>query len=355
MGVPGPVLDDETRDTIRDVQPSGFILFSRNIKEPAQLRALTDELRTLVRHEPVITIDQEGGRVSRLRELGSEPPSAKQLREKGDLGLIRRHGALTGKLLRLFGFNLDLCPVLDLSFAGDERNSLKNRTWGETPDEVAKNARAFAEAMRAEGVLSCAKHFPGYSRAAIDPHHEMPRIHRSRAELEAEEWVPFRRLLDVSDTQMIGHAFYPSLEPEPLPSTLSGRIINGILRRELGFRGAVISDDIDMGALIHFCGLKESVRRAIAAGNDLLLLCHRVAMAREAAAAAAELPDEITRPALDRIETLRRRLAAPSPFSLEAFCALDSEVRQLRVETLGAAEADSRSEETAARSPVELY
>src|ERR1700728_1890736 len=160
MGVPGAGLDAKTAAIIREVQPAGFILFGRNIQAPAQLRKLIDDLRGEVKHEPVVTIDQEGGRVSRLKECGSEPPSAKQLREKGDLRLIERHGALTGEILRLFGFNHNLASALDVSFAGDLDNSLKNRTWGLTTDDVIHNAGAFNRTMREQGVLSSGKHFP---------------------------------------------------------------------------------------------------------------------------------------------------------------------------------------------------
>src|SRR5438093_11442229 len=115
-GVPGKELDAKTADLFRRVQPGAFILFGRNIETPAQLRKLIDDLRGLSEAEPIITIDQEGGRVSRLRLLGNEPPNAQQLRVKNDLTLIKQHGHVTARLLRIFGFNLDLCPVLDISF-----------------------------------------------------------------------------------------------------------------------------------------------------------------------------------------------------------------------------------------------
>src|SRR5438046_10747915 len=135
-GVPGYELDSKTAALFRRVQPGGFILFGRNIKSAPQLRRLIDDLRDLSDIEPIITIDQEGGRVSRLRLIGNEPPSAQQLRDKNDIDLIRRHGDITGRLLRLFGFNLDLRPVLDLSFADDSENSLRGRCYGKSVDKV---------------------------------------------------------------------------------------------------------------------------------------------------------------------------------------------------------------------------
>jgi hypothetical protein len=127
VGVPGAELDLDSARLFRKIQPGGFILFGRNIQTPVQLRKLIDDLRDLSHVEPIITIDQEGGRVSRLKLIGSEPPNAQQLRDKGDLDLIRRHGDITGRVLRIFGFNLDLCPVLDISFDDEADNSLRGR------------------------------------------------------------------------------------------------------------------------------------------------------------------------------------------------------------------------------------
>src|SRR3954464_305716 len=184
-GVPGKELDPETATLFRKVQPGGFILFGRNIESAPQLRKLIDDLRDLSAIEPIITIDQEGGRVSRLRLIGSEPPSAQQLRDKGDIELVRRHGRITGRLLRLFGFNLDLCPVLDISFDDEADNSLRGRCYGRDVTEVVRLAGAFNDSLREEGIASCGKHFPGYSAAPLDAHHELPRIDRTREELEA--------------------------------------------------------------------------------------------------------------------------------------------------------------------------
>jgi beta-N-acetylhexosaminidase len=355
MGVPGTELDPATARIIREVQPGGFILFGRNIKTAPQLRGLIDDLRGEVRHVPIVTVDQEGGRVSRLKECGAEPPSAKQLREKGDLRLIERHGALTGEILRLFGFNLNLAPVLDVSFAGDLENSLKNRTWGLTPEEVIVNAGAFNRTMREQGVLSCGKHFPGYSHAAVDPHHELPVVARTRPELEDFEWKPFRALAPEIDALMIGHANYPALDASGFPASLSPVIIQKLLREEWNYRGAVISDDLDMGAIVGHYGLAESVTRAVEAGNDLVLLCHRPELIPEAAKALATIPSSRAAAAEQAIFHLRAKLDPPHDFSIEAHAALDRKIYQLRVDTLGAEAAAARSIDDGKRSPVETF
>src|SRR6187399_2662149 len=144
-GVPGPELDAQTAATFRRVQPGAFILFGRNIQTATQLRKLIDDLRALSAVEPIITIDQEGGRVSRLKLLGNEPPNAKQLRDKDDAALIQRHGEITAKLLRVFGFNLDLCPVLDISFDDEADNSLRGRCYANDVAKLNRNAGAFNE------------------------------------------------------------------------------------------------------------------------------------------------------------------------------------------------------------------
>src|SRR6266576_3658603 len=202
-------------------QPGGFILFARNIESAPQLRKLINDLRNLSEVEPIITIDQEGGRVSRLRLIGNEPPNAQQLRDKDDVHLIQRHGDITGRLLRLFGFILDLCPVLDISFDDDADNSLRGRCYGKTVEQVVRNAGAFNESMREQGIASCGKHFPGYSAATSDAHFQLPRIDRTREELDLNELAVFRRLTRDVDSMMICHAWYPCFEREPTPATVS--------------------------------------------------------------------------------------------------------------------------------------
>jgi beta-N-acetylhexosaminidase len=354
-GVPGKKLDTETAKLFRRVQPGGFILFGRNIESAAQLRKLIDDLRDLSEIEPIITIDQEGGRVSRLRLIGNEPPNAQQLRDKDDVDLIRRHGDITGRLLRLFGFNLDLCPVLDISFDDNADNSLHGRCYGKTVEQVVRNAGAFNHAMREQGITSCGKHFPGYSAATVDAHHDLPKIERTLEELEKEELAVFRQFSKRVDSMMICHAWYPIFEGKKIPASLSHRVITQLLRGEMDFEGLIMTDDLDMGAIMNEYSLEETIRLAVAAGNDLAMICHRVPSISEAHRTLQQLPAEQTIRALASVARFKENLARPDEFSEAAFRKIDNEIWDLRVAVLGEELARQRSPEDGKRSPVEMY
>jgi beta-N-acetylhexosaminidase len=354
-GVPGKLLDTKTAELFERVQPGGFILFGRNIESAVQLRKLIDDLRELSKIEPIITIDQEGGRVSRLRLIGNEPPNAQQLRDKDDVDLIRKHGKITGHLLRTFGFNLDLCPVLDISFDDNADNSLRGRCYGKTAEQVVRNAAAFNDAMRGQGIMSCGKHFPGYSAAKSDAHYELPKIERTREELDCEELAVFRQFVDQIDSMMICHGWYPCFELEKTPASLSRRIITDLLRRELGFEGLIMTDDLDMGAILNEHGLEETIPLAIGAGNDLAMICHRIPEIENVYRVLAKLPSAETDRALASVAEFKKKLAPPKEFSETAFRNIDNEIWKLRVATLGEERAATRSPENGKRSPVEIY
>ena len=294
------------------MQPGGFILFGRNIESAPQLRKLIDDLRDLSAIEPIITIDQEGGRVSRLRLIGKEPPNAQQLRDKGDLELVRRHGDITGRLLRLFGFNLDLCPVLDISFDDEADNSLRGRCYGRDVDEVVRLAGAFNDALRGQGIASCGKHFPGYSAATVDAHHDLPMIERTRTELDANELAVFRQFATRVDSMMICHGWYPCFEPEKTAASLSRRIVTDLLRGELDSKVSIMTDDLDMGAILNEYGLEETIRLAIGAGNDLAMICHRVPAIEEAFGHIEKLPPDQLDRALANIARCKANLSPPA-------------------------------------------
>jgi beta-N-acetylhexosaminidase len=355
VGVPGPEMDSETARVFRKVQPGGYILFGRNIQSALQLRKLIEDLRDLSRIEPIITVDQEGGRVSRLKLIGNEPPNAQQLREKGDPALIREHGRITGELLRLFGFNLDLCPVLDLSFDDDADNSLRGRCYGTSVEQAIEFAGAFNQALLETGVLSCGKHFPGYAAAKLDPHYDLPRIDRSREELGRAELAVFREFSGRVSSMMVCHAWYPAFDADKTPASLSRAVVSDLLVSELGFDGLIMTDDLDMGAIINEVEFATTMGRAMEAGNHLAMICHRIHLAEEALAALERVKLTTLDQSLAGIARFKPKLAAPKPFSEERFRVLDDEVMKLRVAVLGAEKAAFRSPEDGKRSPVEIY
>lgn len=357
MGVPGTELTPETAARLKKLQPGGFILFGRNIESPQQLRKLIDDLRDLSDVEPFITIDQEGGRVSRLRLIGEEPPNAQALRDKGDPALIKRHGKLTGQILRLFGFNLDLCPVLDISYDDAADNSLKGRTYGKNPQQVIDNAGVFNRAMRKEGILSCGKHFPGYGPAECDPHEFLPVITKSREEMEKSELLPYSALLPELDSVMTCHSNYTAYDPGRgrWPASLSHNIVTKLLRHQYAFDGLAMTDDLDMGAILNEVTFEQAIQEAVRAGNDLVMICHRVEMVEQAREHLEGVEEPLLHDALLRIEKTKKRLAAPDKFDLARFDALNRDIWQLRVDTLGEENAKVLSVEDGKRSPVELY
>ena len=354
-GVPGYELDPETAALFRRVQPGGFILFGRNIQSASQLRKLIDDLRDVSDIEPIITIDQEGGRVSRLRLIGNEPPNAQQLRDRDDVSLVRRHGEITGRLLRLFGFSLDLCPVLDISFDDEADNSLRGRCYGKNVEQVVRLAGAFNEALRGQGILSCGKHFPGYSAARVDAHHDLPKIERSRAELDKEELAVFRQFVPDVDSMMICHGWYPAFNAAKRPASLSREIVTNLLREEFHYDGLIMTDDLDMGAILNEYGLEDTIRFAIEAGNDWVMICHRVAEIEEVHSILGKLPLAQIERALESVVQTKKKLAPPHEFSEEKFKEIDGEIWDLRVSVLGEEEAAKRSPEDGKRSPVETY
>lgn len=357
MGVPGLELTPETAARLKQLQPGGFILFGRNIQSPTQLRKLIDDLRDISDIEPFITIDQEGGRVSRLRLIGEEPPNAQALRDKGDPKLIKRHGQLTGQVLRQFGFNLDLCPVLDISYDDAADNSLKGRTYGRDPQQVITNAGIFNRAMRAEGILSCGKHFPGYGPADCDPHEFLPVITKSREEMERSELLPYSALLPELDSVMTCHSNYTAYDPDRgrWPASLSHNIVTKLLRHQYGFDGLAMTDDLDMGAILNEVTFEQAIQEAVRAGNDLVMICHRVEMVELAREHLEGVEEPALHDALVRIEKTKKRLVRPDKFDLDRFAAINRDIWDLRVATLGEEGAKNLSVEDGKRSPVELY
>ncbi len=332
LGLAGPELTSEEAALFRKLQPAGYILFSRNIVTAVQTRRLTDALRDLSTDTPIIAIDQEGGRVTRTKEIATAAPSAATLAAAGNLPKIADAGALTGDLLRLLGFNLNFAPVLDLDHFPETQNALRGRCWGRDPQRVIDYGGQWNRWLRKRSVASCGKHFPACGRAQSDPHHDLPSSPATLEELLREDVIPYTALMPELDAIMLAHVDFPNIDPD-FPASLSPRIIRKFLRDQLGFdHHLVLTDDLDMGAITRRYGRGQDVQLALSAGNDLALICHRTDTAELAAQAIAELPNLITDEARERVEKFRRKLHSPLTWSEPKWLTTCTALAQLAAE-----------------------
>lgn len=335
MGVPGPELTEGIRSLIREVQPGGFILFARNLADPEQTFRLTRELYKLCDTPPILTIDQEGGRVARLKSFAGLPVSGMELTRSGRADFAARHGELTGRLLGLFGFNVNLAPVIDYSLSEDRDNSLGGRCLGTSPAQVIELAGAFLEAMEAAGVRGTVKHFPGYTYCENDPHADLPKITRSQEQMEADELGVFRHFLKTASSVMIGHGHFTHWHEESFPASLSRKIVGELLREEIGYDGLAMSDDLEMGAIIWRYGAARATRMAIEAGNDTVLICHNPACALLAAEALGDADTDALASAFRRIAAFKSTLTSPpSKWDEDGFREVVEATETLRSEVL---------------------
>lgn len=356
LGIPGPELTPADAALFRQVQPGGFILFTRNIVSPAQTRKLTDDLRDLCGEDLLICIDNEGGRVWRTAPFGHSPPSAHQLRIKGDPTLIAQAGWITGRQLRLLGINLNLAPVLDLDHHPEAHNALRGRCWGQNDQEVINNAGTFNRFQRKQGILGCGKHFPAGGHATLDPHHELPRVDLTIDQLMRSDALPYTALMPELDVILLGHIHFSALDPShpDLPSSLSSQVVTRFLRDQLGYDRLVMTDDLDMGAIRNHYGTPQAARMTIEAGGDLALLCHQLHAAPQAVTELQRASPLAVSDALTRLARTKKRLQPPTKFSPEKFAAIDEDLWKLRVATLGE-ETAAAPPDSPTQSPVEDY
>jgi beta-N-acetylhexosaminidase len=304
FGCVGERLTASERAFFADADPLGFVLFQRNCRDPDQVRALVAELRCCVgRGDAPVLIDQEGGRVARLKPPHwRRYPSAAKLAALADAeAAVRLAARLIADDLAALGVTVDCAPVLDLPVAGADA-VIGDRAYGGEPALVARLGRAMGDGLLAGGVLPVVKHIPGHGRASVDSHASLPVVDAATASLDATDFAPFRALNDIP-WAMTAHVVFSALDPRR-PATLSPIVIDRVIRGSIGFDGMLASDDIGMGALIGSIG--ERVAGALDAGCDAVLHCSgRFDEMREAAAAASRLtPQAASRVA--RGEALRR-------------------------------------------------
>jgi beta-N-acetylhexosaminidase len=258
------------------LKPGGVILFARNILDARQTWELLRACRETVETPIFLCVDMEGGTVDRLKNAIAPAPSAEAVAATKDKKMFRAHGRLIGEEVRALGFNTDFAPVLDLSFAAS-RSVLTSRTVSDDPKQAVVYAREFLKGLREARVLGCGKHFPGLGEANLDTHEMLPLIAKSRKRLWAEDLYPYRALRREMAFVMVAHAAYPAVTRTGIPASLSPEWITGILRRRIGYRGLVISDDLEMGGVQTAAPIDEAAVDTLRAGADMFLVCHNEA------------------------------------------------------------------------------
>jgi beta-N-acetylhexosaminidase len=294
VGLGGTELTALERAWLKLVRPAGVILFRRNIVDARQTRALLDEASALCAPKSFRCVDVEGRTVNRLRDALAPMPSAKAVAEAARRtdrsALVREQGELIARAVKAFGFNTTLAPVLDLALSPSTA-VLGSRAVGETAEHVIEYARNFLAGLASQKVVGCGKHFPGLGGGALDSHQETPAIHRNMRELWSEDLAPYRDLRNELPMVMVNHAAYPETPGKNRPASVSPYWITTVLRKRIGYRGIVFSDDLEMGGILKFMSIEEAAVAAIRAGMDLLEVCHTPEMilrAYEALIAEAE-------------------------------------------------------------------
>ena len=317
-GFAGTSLTPEIRALAREYSLGGIVLFTRNVDEPAQVAELAYEIARLQPDMPLwVAVDQEGGRVARLRSPFTEWPPMLALGRSGDTALARRFARAMAAELAAVGITLDFAPVLDV-LTNPANPVIGDRALAGEPEQVARFGEVVIDELQAAGIAACGKHFPGHGDTSVDSHHALPLVEHPVEQLRGREFVPFRAAIAAGVASMMtAHVFMPALD-EDAPATLSSRIVTGLLRGELGFDGLVFTDDLEMKAISATRTIPDAAVQAMTAGCDAVLVCgtdHDVqAQTIEALIHAAE-DDRIPRTRLD--DAIRHHRVARARFLSE--------------------------------------
>jgi beta-N-acetylhexosaminidase len=344
IGLPGPALDDVAADLMRSVLPGGVCLFARNIKEAEQTRDLLDAVRSEAAVMPLLSLDQEGGTVDRLRRVLAPMPAVGSLKGEDS---IRELASIIAEAITAIGFNMDFAPVVDVG--GEDRarfsNGLQGRVYGAGAVDAAFFGRLFVEELHARGCLGCLKHFPGLGAAEVDSHEELPIVSIDAATFESVDLEPYRRLLAGRsvDSVMVAHAAFPNISLQEkdqdgrlLPASLSSNMIDGLLRRDLEFSGVVITDDLEMGAIVKNYGIGDACVMAVEAGADMLAICAAPEAIREGYSAVSDALSS-GKISIDRIDSsvarileLKSRIGDPRSLELDRLATLSERIDSLK-------------------------
>lgn len=348
IGLPGTEIDQATRELIEEIMPGGIILFGRNVESPQQVRKLLDDARALIPTRVLCGVDQEGGLVDRMREIFPPMPSARAIRQHGDLAGVRTLGRVTGELLRMLGFDINFAPVM--SIITQERSQLTNglysRSFGQSPGEVLGYTTVYMRGLQGTGCLGCLKHFPGIGAGNVDSHIEMPLVPLSRDDLLAQDLAPYIELFQRADDRvrvvMVSHGGFPNIDIKHgttggfiEPASISPRIVTNLLRQELGYKHLVVTDDLEMGAIAKQFEIEDASIRAFMAGEDMLLICATPETIRRGyhgvlqAVRDKKITERRLHSSLRRIAATKSLMRPPVPLDVERYNNLADEIRQL--------------------------
>src|ERR1051325_1354537 len=366
VGLPVKHLDRHWRALLREVRPGGVILFGRNVESAEQVTLLNAQIRDAAGERVFIGVDQEGGLVDRFREICEPAPSAKAVREAARADLAEAFGFLTARVLRLLGFNMNFAPVLDLS-GDNEENGLRARTFGVSPELVALLGGAYLDGLQRGQIIGVGKHFPGLGGSKVDSHRRLPVVTHTWQEIFQRDLVPFMDLMfhrpgERLRSVMVSHAAFPDVseflqdlfrqqgDPPTMqglhqfPATISGNVTTRLLRRVLKFDGLVITDDMEMGAVVQTLSVPAASLRAIEAGSDMVLICEReenvLASRDELARAVREkrLSARALAAAERRMSWALKLTGEPESFDADEFDAVSRQFAQLKRELKAAEE-----------------
>jgi len=278
IGFDGTEMSPRLASVLANIQPAGVILFARNITGAEQTHTLLRECQKCVATPLFTCVDLEGGTVDRFRNVIGSAPSAAEVFATGSRALFRKHGRVIGENCRALGFNVDFAPVLDLAYEAS-RSVLSSRAVSDNPKQVVAYAREFLRGLGDAGVLGCGKHFPGLGEATLDTHHELPSVEKPLRKLWEQDLLPYRALRRELPFVMVSHAAFPVVTKDRNPASLSKKWITGILRKKIGYRGLICSDDLEMGGVLAAAPIEQAAVEHVMighihAGGDLGLICH---------------------------------------------------------------------------------
>jgi beta-N-acetylhexosaminidase len=274
IGFEGTDMSPRLSSLLKRLQPAGVILFARNIVSAQQTHELLKACQQLVSTPLFRCVDMEGGLVDRLKKALEPAPSPAAVFATGDRKLFRKHGRVIGDECCALGFNTDFAPVSDLAFEAS-RSVMSSRAVSDNPKQTVLYVREFLRGLADAGVLGCGKHFPGLGEGNLDSHQYLPVVNKPWKRLWAEDLFPYRALRRNYPFVMVSHAAYPTVTGDKIPASLSSKWISDVLRKKIGYRGLVVSDDLEMGGVLSAAPIHEAAVEHIRAGGDLCLICHK--------------------------------------------------------------------------------